>query len=77
LKSNLINHSKGTGLSEEDWMFLDYLIANILWIRAGGAVTKDKGGSYSSGVSGIQELINRLITKEVTYFLGVTLDIDD
>lgn len=77
LKSNLINHSKGTGLSKEDWMFLDYLIANILWIRAGGGVNKDKSGSYSSGVSGIQELINRLITKEVTYFLGVTLDIDD
>lgn len=77
LKDNLKSYSKGTGLTDEDWLFLDYLIANILWIRAGGAVTKDKGGSYSSGVSGIQDLINRLLTKEIGYFLGVTLDIDD
>lgn len=77
LKDNLKSYSKGTGLTDEDWLFLDYLIANILWIRAGGAVTKDKGGSYSSGVSGVQDLINRLLTKEIGYFLGVTLDIDD
>ena len=77
LKDNLKSYSKGTGLTDEDWLFLDYLIANILWIRAGGAVTKDKGGSYSSGVSGIQDLINRLLTKEIGYFLGVTLDVDD
>ena len=76
LKQNLMNYSQGTigGLSNEDWLFVDYLIANMLWIRAGGAVTKDKGGSFSSGVSGIQELINQLLTKEVGYFLGVSLD---
>lgn len=76
LKQNLINYSQGPigGLSNEDWLFVDYLIANMLWIRAGGAITKDKGGNFSSGVSGIQELINQLLTKEVGYFLGVSLD---
>lgn len=76
LKQNLMNYSQGTvgGLSNEDWFFVDYLIANMLWIRAGGAVTKGKGGNFSSGVSGIQELINQLLTKEVGYFLGITLD---
>lgn len=75
LKQNLQNYSAGTtgGLSQEDWLFIDYLIANMLWIRAGGEVTKDKGGNFSSGVSGIQELINQLLTKEVGYFLGVSL----
>lgn len=79
LKQNLQNYSAGTigGLSSEDWLLVDYLIANMLWIRAGGAVTKDKGGDYSSGVSGIQELINQLLTKEVGYFLGISLAPED
>lgn len=79
LKQNLQKYSAGTigGLSSEDWLLIDYLIANMLWIRAGGAVTKDKSGNYSSGVSGIQELINQLLTKEVGYFLGVSLAPED
>lgn len=76
LKSKLQAYDKGSGLSDEDWSFLDYLIANTLWIRAGGAVTKNKGADYGSGVSGIQQLINRLLTKEIGYFLGVSIDVD-
>lgn len=79
LKRNLQSYSVGTigGLSSEDWMLLDYLIVNMLWIRAGGGVTKDRGGEYRSGVSGIQELVNQLLTKEVGYFLGVSLAPED
>lgn len=75
LQENMKKYSRGEGLTEEDWAFLDYLIANILWMRAGKNVTQDKGDNYKSGVSGIQELIDRLLAKEVGYFLGVTLEL--
>lgn len=64
-------HGKG-GLSEQDWLFLDYLITNMLWFRSVGGVNQNKGSQYKSGLSGIQELVNRLLTKEINYFLGVT-----
>lgn len=74
-KKNLQDYRAGKqgGLSEEDWWILDYLIANLVWIRAGGAVTKDAGGNYTSGVSGIMDLINRMLSQEVGYFLGISL----
>lgn len=77
LQQNLKDYNKGHGISNDDWAALDYLVANILWIRAGKDVTKDKGADYKSGVSGIQELIDKLLTKEIGYFLGVTLDFNN
>ena len=74
-RNNLQLYSQASGgLSDQDWEYLDYLIANLLWIRSGNAVTKDKGGSYNSGVSGIQQIINDLLSQELGYFLGISFD---
>ena len=73
LKDNLQNYSGG-GMSKEDWMLLDYLIVNVLWQRAKGGITKAKGADYSSTVSGVMEVINRIMVKEIGYFLGVAYD---
>lgn len=74
-KQNLQNYSKGKGgLTADDWEFLDYLIANTLWIRSGGAVTRGAGKGYASQVSGIMELVSNMLAREMGYFLGVTID---
>lgn len=78
LKHNLQTYSKNGNLSEDDWANLEYLIANTVWIRAGGGVTQDKGADYTSGVSGIQELINNILAQEIGYFLSTSLsEVDD
>ena len=78
LKHNLQTYSKNSNLSEDDWANLEYLIANTVWIRAGGGVTQDKGENYTSGVSGIQELINNILAQEIGYFLSISLsEVDD
>lgn len=74
LKYNLQTYSKDSNLSDTDWANLEYLMANVLWIRAHGSVSTDKGGDYRSGVSGIMLLINQILSKEIGYFLGVAVD---
>jgi hypothetical protein len=53
---------------------MDYLIANTLWIRSGNAISSGHTG-HITGSS--QELINQLVTKELGYFLGISLDPDE
>ncbi len=78
LKYNLQTYNGAGGMDSTDWVNLEYLMANVLWIRHSGGVTQDKGKDYSSGVSGIIPLIERILAKEIGYFLGVSLEkVDD
>lgn len=73
----LINNLQNTThfLDEQDIKDLEYLLANELWFRLKG----NYGGSKASlkqkhgGVIGVADTINRLLSKEISNFIGITI----
>lgn len=65
-------------LSEEDLSDLSYLLANEAWFRAKGSYPnagKARGVSDSSSVLGqTARAVSQLFTKEITNFMGITID---
>lgn len=78
---NLISQLESTGtlhLSQEDLGNLSYLLANEIWFRANpsyGGSGKARGISDSSSILGqTVQMVNQLLTSEITNFIGITID---
>lgn len=86
LQNNLKN-SPSTLMTEEDWRELDYLISNVVWFSRGGMksakanvrrVHKEDGNVVKeSALQGIREIINKILSREISYFIGNNSGIDE
>lgn len=77
LKSNLQNYGYNE-LTGEEWDILDYLVANTVWfsrVEEGGTKVAHREGStasnYATNLSGVREVINRILAEEIGYFAGI------